>query len=101
VSEPDLHNAKAKGYFGQASDGTHIYVYNDGPAWSRRGLYYVTKQPKADWSKPRLFYYENNRNSYPTLLETEPGVFLCVWDSSDDPQSKRTAIRFGILDLNK
>jgi hypothetical protein len=32
VPEPDLHNAKSKGYFGRASDGTHIYVYNDGPA---------------------------------------------------------------------
>ena len=32
VPEPELHNAKSKGFFGRAADGTHIYVYNDGPA---------------------------------------------------------------------
>jgi len=31
-AEPELHNAKAKSFFGRAADGTHIYVYNDGPA---------------------------------------------------------------------
>jgi hypothetical protein len=59
------------------------------------------KEPGKDWSKPRLFYWNNDRNSYPTLIEKEPGVFLCIWDSSHDLERTRTAIRFGILDLNK
>ncbi|MDZ7633477.1 MAG: hypothetical protein U5L72_03155 [Bacteroidales bacterium] len=61
----------------------------------------MVKEPGREWSEPRLFYWDKNRNSYPTLIEREPGVFLCVWDSSDDPDVKRTTIRFGILDLNK
>ena len=32
AAEPDLHNAKSKGHFSQGGDGTHIYVYSDGPA---------------------------------------------------------------------
>ena len=64
-------------------------------------LVYSTSSDGFNWSEPKLFYWDNNRNSYPTLIEKEPGVFLCVWDSSDDPVSKRTAIRFGILNLNE
>ncbi|MCU0460136.1 MAG: glycoside hydrolase [Bacteroidales bacterium] len=101
VEEPALYNTAAKGFFGKDSKGRHIYVYNDGPKRERRGLYYVVKVPGKEWSEPRLFYWDNNRNSYPTLIEREPGVFLCVWDSSDSPDVKRTNIRFGILDLNK
>jgi hypothetical protein len=48
-----------------------------------------------------MFYQINDRNSYPTLIEKEPGVFLCILDSSHDLNNKRTAIRFGILDLIK
>lgn len=101
VQEPALYNSVAKGYFGKDSKGWHIYVYNDGPAWARRGLYYVTKSAPGDWSQPRLFYHENNRNSYPTLIEEEAGEFLCVWDSSNDPKNRRTSIRFGRLSLNR
>ena len=101
AEEPALWNTASKGFYGKDSKGRHIYVYNDDKRRVRNGLYYVVKEPGKEWSEPRLFYWDNNRNSYPTLLETEPGVFLCVWDSSDDPVSKRTAIRFGILDLNK
>ena len=101
VEEPALYNTAAKGFFGKDSKGRHIYVYNDGHKRERRGLYYVVKEPGKEWSEPRLFYWDNNRNSYPTLIEREPGVFLCVWDSSDSPDVKRTNIRFGILDLNK
>ena len=36
-AEPELHNAKSKAYFGRATDGTHIYVYNDGPAQREPG----------------------------------------------------------------
>lgn|GEM_PF-219983 len=99
--EPDLWNTASKGFFGKDSYGRHIYVYNDDERQIRKGLYYVVKEPGKEWSKPKLFYWDNNRNSYPTLIEKEPGVFLCVWDSSDDPDQKRTAIRFGILDLNQ
>ena len=101
VAEPAFHNTAAKAFFGKDSKGRHIYVYNDDERSVRKGLYYVTKEPNQNWSKPKLFYWDNNRNSYPTLLEKEPGVFLCVWDSSNEPGRKRTAIRFGILDLNK
>ncbi len=101
VEEPALYNTAAKGFFGKDSKDRHIYVYNDDEKSVRKGLYYVIKEPGEDWSKPRLFYWDNNRNSYPTLLEKEPGIFLCVWDSSDDPDIKRSVIRFGILDLSK
>ena len=100
VEEPALFNTAAKGYFGKDAKGRHIYVYNDGDRGVREGLYYVTREPGKKWSKPRTFYWDNNHNSYPTLIEKEPGVFLCVWDSSDDPDVKRSVIRFGILDIN-
>lgn len=36
-----------------------------------------------------------------TLLLPDGKTMFCVWASSDDPERTRTAIRFGILDLNK
>ncbi|MBN2355194.1 exo-alpha-sialidase [candidate division KSB1 bacterium] len=101
VMEPALYNTAAKGFFGKDATGRHIYVYNDGDRGVRKGLYYVTKEPGKSWSEAGLFYWDNNHNSYPTLLETTAGVWLCVWDSSNDPEKKRTAIRFGLLDLSK
>jgi len=101
VPEPDLYNTASKGFFGKDSKGRHIYVYNDGDRGVRTSLYYVTKEPGKKWSNPRLFYYDNNHNSYATLIEKNPGVFLCVWDSSNELGIKRSVIRFGILDLNK
>jgi len=101
IEEPALYNTAAKGFFGKDSKGRHIYVYNDGDRNERKGLYYVTREPGKKWSAPRLFYWDNNHNSYATLIEKEPGVFLCVWDSSDDPDVKRSVIRFGILDNNE
>jgi hypothetical protein len=101
LEEPALWNTASKGFYGKDSKGRHIYVYNDDERSVRRGLYYVVKEPGKDWSKPRLFYWDNNCNSYPTLIEKEPGVFLCIWDSSDDLNTKRTVIRFGILNLNE
>ncbi|MCK5692806.1 MAG: exo-alpha-sialidase [Bacteroidales bacterium] len=101
VEEPALWNTASKGFFGKDSHGRHIYVYNDDKRSVRNGLYYVVKEPGKEWSKPRLFYWDNNRNSYPTLIEKEPGIFLCIWDSSNGLEKKRTAIRFGTLDLNK
>ncbi|MBM4089538.1 MAG: exo-alpha-sialidase [Planctomycetes bacterium] len=103
--EPELHNAKSKGFFGQAADGTHIYVYNDGPqqrdtSWpgfprgGRTSLRYKTKPPGGEWSVEKTFFDAGIKNSYPTLIEVAPGDFRAVWDSgtADTP---RTHIRFG------
>lgn len=98
-AEPELPNFRSKCFFGIDASRRHIYVYNDDV--DRRGLYYKLRQPGGErWSEARLFYGENNRNSYPTLIEDQPNVWLAVWDSSNDPDRKRTAIRFGRLDLN-
>jgi hypothetical protein len=107
--EPELHNAKSKGFFGQAADGTHIYVYNDGPAqrdtsWpgfphgGRTSLRYKTKPPGGQWSQEKTFFDAGIKNSYPTLVEVAPGDFRAVWDSgtADTP---RTHIRFGKFKL--
>lgn len=104
--EPELHNAKSKGFFGRSAEGTHLYVYNDGPAQSdkssefpnggRTSLRYKTKPPSGDWSQEKTFYHAGIKNSYPTLCEVGPGDFRCVWDSgtADKP---RTHIHFGKL----
>jgi hypothetical protein len=104
VPEPELHNAKSKGFFGRASDGTHIYVYSDGPAQrdiapgfphgGRTSLRYKIKPAGGQWSQQKTFYHAGIKNSYPTLTEVAPGDFRCVWDSgtADTP---RTHIRFG------
>jgi hypothetical protein len=93
--EPQLPNHRAKSFYGRNSDGTHIYVYND--SYERNGLFYKTRKPGGGWSKERPFYHQNNKNSYPTLIEDKPGQWIAVWDSSDSPDKKRTAIRFGRL----
>ena len=101
--EPDLHNAKSKGYYGQASDGTHIYVYNDGPAQrepgGRMALRYKTKPAGGQWSEQKTFYDAGIKNSYPTLTEVAPGDFRAVWDSGT-PDRPRTHIQFGKLKLD-
>ncbi len=100
--EPELHNAKSKAYFGQSSNGTHVYVYNDGPAQSQGGrmaLRYKTKAPGGSWSKEKTFYDAGIKNSYPTLVEVAPGDFRAVWDSGT-PTRARTHIHFGKLKLN-
>lgn len=106
--EPDLHNAKSKGYFGRSTHGTHIYVYNDGPAQrdiapgfpngGRTSLRYKLKQPGGVWSEQKTFYHAGIKNSYPTLTEVAPGDFRCVWDSGTQDQS-RTHIHFGKLKI--
>ena len=106
--EPELHNAKSKGFFGRAADGTHLYVYNDGPAQrdktpefphgGRTSLRYKTKTPGGTWSKEKTFYDAGIKNSYPTLVEVAPGEFRCVWDSGT-PDKARTHIHFGKFTL--
>jgi hypothetical protein len=104
--EPALHNAKSKGFFGRAENGTHIYVYNDGPAQrdiapgfpngGRTSLRYKIRLPGGPWSEEKTFFHADIKNSYPTLAEVAPGDFRAVWDSgtSDTP---RTHIHFGKL----
>ena len=93
--EPELPNYRAKSYFGKSEQGGHIYVYSN--QVERRGLFYKTRKPGGDWSEEKLFYRADNKNSYPTLLEDKPGLWLAVWDSSNEPDRPRTAIRFGRL----
>lgn len=95
--EPDLPNYRAKSFFGVDANGTHIYVYNDNA--DREGLWYKTKAKGGEWSDAKRFYHENNRNSYPTLVEDKPGQWIAVWDSSNEPDRKRTSIRFGRITI--
>jgi len=100
--EPELYNAKSKGFFGRAADGTYIYVYNDGPPQPRPGsrmaLRYKIKPPGGNWSEQKTFYDAGIKNSYPTLVEVSPGEFRAVWDSGT-PDTPRTHIHFGKFKL--
>ncbi|NCF85088.1 MAG: hypothetical protein GWQ08_06085 [Verrucomicrobiaceae bacterium] len=108
-SEPELHNAKSKGYFSHTKDGGHIYVYNDGPAQrdkapgspngGRTSLRYKVKPKDGEWSVEKTFYHAGIKNSYPTLAEVAPGEFRCVWDSGTAARP-RTHIHFGKLKIN-
>jgi hypothetical protein len=97
--EPELWNAKSKAFYGRAVNGTHIYVYNDGPASpapnGRMALRYKL-QPIAGgpWSAEKTFYDAGIHNSYPTLIEIAPGDFRAVWDSGTKDRT-RTHIHFG------
>ena len=107
-SEPELHNAKAKGYFSHTMNGGHIYVYNDGPAQrdkapgfpngGRTSLRYKFKPKGGKWSEEKTLYHAGIKNSYPTLVEVAAGDFRCVWDSGT-PTKSRTHISFGKLKL--
>ena len=97
--EPALYNSVAKAYFGVDSLKRHVYVYSSGPAWERKELWYKTKDPNKEWSNPKRFYFNNNKNSYPSLIDDRNGEWLCVWDSSNDPNLERTVIRFGRLKI--
>lgn len=103
--EPALHNAKSKGFFGRAGDGSHLYVYNDGPAqrdrsWpgfpngGRTSLRYKVRPPGGEWGPERAFYDAGTKNSYPSLVEVAPGEFRAVWDSGT-ATVPRTHILFG------
>lgn len=100
--EPALHSAKSKAFFGQSSDGTHIHVYNDGPAQrepgGRMALRYKTRAPGAGWSEEKTFYDAGIKNSYPTLIEVAPANFRAVWDSGTQDRP-RTHLHWGKLEL--
>ena len=102
--EPALHNAKSKGFFGRMADGTHIYVYSDGPqqrdrSWpgfphgGRTSLRYKIKPAGGEWSEERTFFHAGIKNSYPALIEVTPREFRAVWDSGTESQP-RTHIHF-------
>lgn len=56
---PDLWNAKSKAFFGRTSGGTHVYVYNDGPATpaptGRMALRYKLKPGGGAWGAEKNF----------------------------------------------
>jgi hypothetical protein len=93
LPEPELPNFQSKAFYGKDSRGRHVYVYSDKP--EREGLYYKVKPEGGAWSASKLFFGGETRNSYPTLIEDEPGEWLCVWDSSNDIKVRRSVIRFG------
>ena len=107
--EPELHNAKSKGFFDRGMKGDHIYVYSDGPAqrdftWpdfpngGRTSLRYKTRQPGGQWSEQKTFFHMGVKNSYPALCEVAPGDWRAVWDSGSETVT-RTRILFGKLKL--
>lgn len=99
--EPELYNTVSKAFYGRDSHGKHVYVFNSGPAWERKSLHYKIQTPDGKWEEERVFYDGDNRNSYPVLIEKEPGVFYAVWDSSNNPNTLRTSIRFGKLQVRE
>jgi hypothetical protein len=89
----------SKAFYGRDSHGKHVYVFSPGPAWERKSLHYKIQTPDGQWGEERVFYNGDNQNSYPVLIEKEPGVFYAVWDSSNNPDLRRTSIRFGKLSI--
>ena len=98
--EPKLWNSVSEAWFGQSSNGTQLYVYNDGPAFSRMALRYKLKVANGGWSEEHSFFDAGIHNSYPTLIEVAPGEFRAVWDSGSETRHRR-AIRFAKFSLPK
>jgi hypothetical protein len=100
--EPELWNARSKGFYGRSANGTHLYVYNDGPAMpaagARTSLRYKLQPAGGAWGAEQTFYDSSTHNSYPTLIEIAPGDFRAVWDSGTKDKT-RTHIRFGKFHL--
>jgi hypothetical protein len=97
--EPLLYNTVSKAYYGKAGNGAHVYVYSEGGPWERKALGYRVQAPDGEWSEARVFFDADCKNSYPTLLEYEPGEFYAVWDSSDTDEKPRQLIRFGKISI--
>ncbi|MBB5035334.1 sialidase family protein [Prosthecobacter vanneervenii] len=96
--EPELWNTVSEAWYGRSGDGRLLYVYNDGPTFSRMALRYKVSNAYGVWGPERTFFDESIHNSYPTLIEVAPGEFRAVWDSGDAKRHRR-AIRFGKLSL--
>lgn len=96
--EPDLWNARSKSYYGKSANGTHVYVYNDGPPspapTGRTALRYKLQSAGGTWGAEKTFYDAGIKNSYPTLVEVAPGDYRAVWDSGTKDHT-RTHIVFG------
>jgi hypothetical protein len=97
--EPELWNAKSKAFYGKAQNGTHLYIYNDGPAMPAPGgrmalRYKLQPTPGGPWAEEKTFFDAGIHNSYPTLIEVAPGDFRAVWDSGTKDRA-RTHIHFG------
>ena len=97
-AESELWNSVSKGYYARTADGRHLYVYSDGPAWSRMALRYKLQAVDGTWGEERTFYDAGVHNSYPTLIEIAPGDFRAVWDTGTADRN-RTLIHFGKLRL--
>jgi hypothetical protein len=97
-AEPELWNSNSKAFFGSVANGAHLYVYSDGPAWSRMALRYKVQPAGGAWSEEKTFFDSGTHNSYPTLLEIAPGEFRAVWDSGTK-ERPRTKILFGKFHL--
>ena len=101
--EPELHNAKSKGFYCKTALGHYLYVYNDGPAQrsmapgfpfgGRTSLRYKIRIPRGNWLGERTFFDAGIKNSYPSLVEVSPCDFRAVWDSGT-AEKPRTHIRF-------
>ena len=97
--EPGCHNTWSKAWYYIEDDGTEVYIYSPGGVMERPGLSWVQRAPGAEsWSKPRVFYDGENRNSYPTLVARDDSGWCAVWDSSKDMKRIRTRICFGKFD---
>jgi hypothetical protein len=99
--EPGCHNTWSKAWYHIEEDGGEVYIYSPGKPGERPGLDWVYRAPgDASWSKPRVFYDGENRNSYPTLAARDDGGWHAVWDSSKDMTRIRTRICFGTFDTH-
>lgn len=94
--EPELWNSISEAAYGNATDGTLYYIYNDGPAWYRKALKYKLKPPGKGWSDEKVFFDAGIKNSYPSVIEVSPGDFRIVWDSGTHNYGRKQ-IRFGKL----
>ncbi|RTE55385.1 exo-alpha-sialidase [Arenibacter aquaticus] len=94
--EPKLYNAVSEAAFGKTANGTYYYIYNDGPKSSRMTLKYKTKRFNQEWTGEKIFFDAGIKNSYPSVIEVNPGDLRIVWDSGTHDQS-RTKIHFGKL----
>jgi len=98
--EDDLWNARSKAFYGKAADGSHFYIYSDGPMGRRTSLRYKIQAPGGGaWGPEKTFYDAGTKNSYPTLVETAPGEYAAVWDSGTADRA-RTIIHFGKFKVN-
>ena len=100
--EYGCHNTWSKSWYFIENDGTEVYIYSPGEIRERPGLSWVNRPPgNESWSKPRIFYDSNNRNSYPTLAARNDNGWYAVWDSSQDMEHRRTRICFGKFNVHE